>query len=105
MNIVPVVEPLTTPEGDLRSALDDILHLKVALDKSGTPAIVFEVGSDLFVDAIEELQGHLDPCINHVGIISQHVIQDRAGLHIEVVFVTKTLCFPKLTSGVLKLNV
>ncbi len=36
VNIVPVVEPLAGPEGDLRHALDDVLHLHVALCHTDT---------------------------------------------------------------------
>ncbi len=52
MNIVPVVEPLTAPEGDLRRALDDILELEIGLYDSDTKAIIVEVNTDLFVGAV-----------------------------------------------------
>ena len=94
-DIVPVVEPLTAPEGDLRRALDDILQLQVGLYDSRTPAIIVEVKTDLFVDAVEKLEGKFEPGIHHVGIIPKHVFQDRTRFNIEVVFVAKTLCFPK----------
>ena len=59
MDIIPVVESLAAPEGDLRRALDDILHLDVGLYDTGTPTIVVEVKSGLFVGAVEKLEGIL----------------------------------------------
>jgi len=98
VDVIPIVKPLTSPEGNLRSTFEDILHFHErfshAYAEIGCRAI--ETGTArrqerLVENAVgEEVWRHSERDIRHVRAVTENVILHPGWLHIEVVFVTKT---------------
>ena len=97
VGVVPIVEPLASPEGDLRSALDDVLHFDERFPHThieiriGSAGIVGRQEGLVENAAGKKVWRHSERDVRHVGAIAKDVSLAKGCLHVEVVFVTETI--------------